>query len=111
MYKRVELLRKSLNLSQKDFAEKIGVKQGLISAIELNKTPLTKQSIIAICSIFSVNELWLTTGKGEMFNIKSSLENDFFDVYKNFSPDIQSCLLNFAKELLNIQNNFNSKEG
>lgn len=59
MNERIIILRKLLNLSQKDFAEKLGLTQSAISAIELEKCGVTSSLIITCCYVFSVNEEWL----------------------------------------------------
>lgn len=61
MNERIIILRKLLNLSQKEFGNKIGLLQATISAIELGKSSVTSQHIITICNVFSVNEEWLMT--------------------------------------------------
>lgn len=60
-------LRKHLNLTQKEFGERIGLKPNSISDIENGKNSLTDIVLKSICKEFNVNEEWLRTGKGEMF--------------------------------------------
>ena len=62
MNTRIKEIRKSLNLTQKEFGNAIGLKSS-ISEIELGYAPITERTIIAICSKFNVNEQWLRTGK------------------------------------------------
>lgn len=71
MNTRIRELRKTLNLTQKEFAQKIGLKQNAISYMEKADSTVTEQNIRTICSQFSVNENWLRTGAGKMF-----LENE-----------------------------------
>lgn len=66
MNKRIRELRKTLNLSQKEFADRIGLKQNTISYMEKDGSTVTEQNIKTICSQFSVNENWLRTGSGKM---------------------------------------------
>ena len=61
MNNRVKEIRLTLKLTQKQFAEKIGLKQTSYSDIENNKAPLTERTIIAICYKFNVNDEWLRT--------------------------------------------------
>lgn len=111
MNERIVILRKLLNLSQKDFAIKVGLTQSAISAIELNKCGVTASLIITICNVFSVNEEWIINGKGEVFNNSSKLTSQFLDVMENLEPIFQSYILNCANQLLDIQNKLNlSKE-
>ena len=65
---RVRQLRKELGLNQSDFGKKIGMKQTSVSTMEAQGATVSDQAIKAICNTFSVNETWLRTGQGEMFN-------------------------------------------
>lgn len=77
MKKRLKLLRKSLNLTQKDFANSIGLKSSsAIGNIELGLIELSERNIDSICEKHNVNKEWLKTGNGNMFN-ELTLENEF----------------------------------
>lgn len=67
MNTRVKLLRTELGLSTRKFAEELNLTAGTISLIENGKRNLTDRSISDICRIYHVNELWLRTGEGSMF--------------------------------------------
>ena len=67
MNERIKILRKSLGLTQQNFAIRIGMKQNSIALIESGRNT-SDQTILSICREFNVNEEWLRTGKGEMFN-------------------------------------------
>ena len=71
MNQRIKQLRRSLNLTQQDFAERIGLKQNSIALIESGKRNISNQAVLSICREFNVNETWLRTGEGEMFNALS----------------------------------------
>ena len=71
MNQRIKQLRRSLNLTQQDFAERIGLKQNSIALIESGKRNISNQAVLSICREFNVNETWLRTGDGEMFNALS----------------------------------------
>ncbi len=64
---RVKEIRTNLGLNQSDFAEKIGIKQAGLSAIEKGIRNVTDRVISDICREFNVNEEWLRNGNGEMF--------------------------------------------
>ena len=49
MNKRIRELRKVLNLSQREFANKIGLKQNAISYMEKSGSTVTEQNIKNIC--------------------------------------------------------------
>lgn len=65
---RVKAVRKAKRMSQAEFGEAIGLKQGAISRIEQDGVPITEQNIAIICKTFRVRREWLETGEGEMFN-------------------------------------------
>jgi transcriptional regulator with XRE-family HTH domain len=67
MNERLKELRKYLNLSQKVFAEKLGITDSGLSNLESGKRNLTEQMIISICREFNVNRAWLVEGVGDMF--------------------------------------------
>ena len=64
---RVKEIRKTLGLTLEKFGERIGVTRGSMSNIENGNRNLTEQMTKSICREFSVDYMWLTTGKGEMF--------------------------------------------
>lgn len=102
MNSRIKKLRNFLGLTQLEFASKIGLKSS-ISEIENNKAPITERTIISICSVFNVNENWLRTGEGNMFNTIDKNYQEFFSIFKNLSPVLQDFLIKIAKDLLDTQ--------
>ena len=51
----------------REFAEKIGITAGAVTALEKGRNTPGEQTIRAICSEFGVNRLWLTDGVGDMY--------------------------------------------
>lgn len=103
MNHRIRELRKALNLTQKEFAEKIGLKQNAISYMEKDGSTITEQNIRTICSQFSVNELWLRLGTGSMFLENQKRQKEFFDIFDQLPSALQEYLIKTAKDLLNTQ--------
>lgn len=68
MNERIKELRKSLGLTQLEFGEQVGVKANTIGNYEIGLRTPSDAVIRAICREFNVNEDWLRTGEGEMFN-------------------------------------------
>lgn len=64
---RVREVRKALGLTLEKFGEQIGIKKAAVSKIEKGENSLTDANIKAICREYSVDYIFLTTGKGEMF--------------------------------------------
>ena len=102
MNNRIRELRKALDLSQKEFAKKIGLKQNAISYMEKSGSTVTEQNIKTICSQFSVSENWLRTGSGKMF-VNNKKQKEFFDIFDELSPILQDYLIKTAKDLLDTQ--------
>lgn len=67
MKDRLKKLRKELDLTQQAFADKIGMKQNTIAQYEMGRTTPSDAIIFSICREFGVNEKWLRSGDGEMF--------------------------------------------
>ncbi|MDR1218362.1 MAG: helix-turn-helix domain-containing protein [Treponema sp.] len=61
-------VRAEIGLKQGEFADRIGISQGMLSDIEHENKPLTERNIKLIHLTFGVNREWLITGQGEMFN-------------------------------------------
>ncbi len=68
MNTRIKELRKALKLTGENFSSKLGVGRSAISNIESGNRQLSNQLITSICREYNVNETWLRTGEGEMFN-------------------------------------------
>lgn len=75
MNERIKILRKQLKLTQEQFASKLGVKRAAIGQVETGYNNVSEQLIKLICFNYNVNESWLRTGKGEMFEKSDNLED------------------------------------
>lgn len=67
---RIKKMRKEMGLTQKAFAEKLGMKQNTIAQIETGKSA-GSQTVKLICQEFHINEEWLRTGEGDQFVLES----------------------------------------
>lgn len=65
---RVKELRKQVNLTQQAFADGLNLKRNTVGSYEVNVVEPSDRTISDICREFNVNETWLRTGEGEMFN-------------------------------------------
>ncbi|MDR1579818.1 MAG: helix-turn-helix transcriptional regulator [Synergistaceae bacterium] len=102
MRHRIREARKSLGLNQEDFARQIGLTQTSLSMIEMGNNKVTDKNVKLICVTFNVNEQWLRTGRGPMFNA-SPYVKEISDIMENLTPETQQYLFLMAKELLNVQ--------
>lgn len=67
MKDRIKKLRKKLDLTQQEFADKIGIPRDSIGGYETGRRNPSEAAISLICAKCNVNEEWLRTGQGEMF--------------------------------------------
>jgi len=64
---RIKEARKTLNMSQKDFAAAISVSNTYLAGIE-NEARKANDRIVKLCSmVFGISETWLKEGKGDIF--------------------------------------------
>lgn len=67
MKDRIREVREHFGLSMEKFGSRIGIGKASISLLESGKNNPSIQTIALICREFGVNEQWLRTGEGEMF--------------------------------------------
>lgn len=67
MNKRIKNLRKVLNLTQQEFADRLNIKRNTVATYEAGKSNPSDAAVVLICREFHVSETWLRTGEGEMF--------------------------------------------
>lgn len=65
---RIKEIRDSLNLTQEEFGKRIGSARNTIANYENGNRNPSNSVLMSICREFNVNEAWLRTGEGEMFN-------------------------------------------
>lgn len=67
MNKRIKQIRTYFNMTQQEFADKIKVKRNTVATYEMGRSTPSDAAVALICRVFSVNEIWLKTGQGDMF--------------------------------------------
>ena len=67
MKDRIKAIRKHYNLTQTEFGDRIGVKGNTITNYENDLRNPSDAIIVSICREFNVNEDWLRSGTGKMF--------------------------------------------
>lgn len=68
---RIRELRKTLNMTQEEFAQHLGVKRNTVCNYETGIRIPTNQIIVSICREWDVSEEWLLSGEGSMFVVPS----------------------------------------
>lgn len=64
---RFKELRKELNVTQQEFADKLKISRNFVAQIEMGSKVPSDRTIDDVCREFNVDEEWLRTGKGSMF--------------------------------------------
>lgn len=67
MKERIRKLRRELDVTQQEFADRIGMKRNTIANYETGRNEPSASVISLICREFNVNEEWLRSGSGDMF--------------------------------------------
>ena len=94
---RIKEVRKSLGLTLEKFGERIGLKKSAVSLIENGKNAVTDANVKAICRVFGVDYIWLTTGDGEMF---VDTDDDFIERIDRIMVGEDDARKNLFKALL-----------
>lgn len=114
MNERIKELRKALNLTQQEFADRLNIKRGAIANYEVGRNEPIDAVISLICREFNVNEEWLRNGSGEMFQAeeensivaratmllgeKDPLFEAFIDTYSKLTPRNRELLQQFMSD-------------
>lgn len=99
MNERIKKLRKNLNLTQKEFATRIGSTQNVVANYEIGRRNPSRAVINNICKTFHVSEEWLREGTGEMFVDVSQDDQIMEFVQKTLSTRSDSFQRRFAAML------------
>lgn len=113
MKDRIRKLRKALDLTQREFAERIGMKPNTIATYEMGRAFPSDPSINNICKEFDVNEEWLRTGEGKMFAPKASNALDalakerglsreayiVIEKFLNLKPELQEGIISYVLDV------------
>lgn len=101
--KRLSLLRKTLGLTTRNFAEKLNITGGAITNMEKGIRNITDRTIYDICRKFNVSEEWLRYGNGEIFIENDSPLEQCLKENNATANDIEliKCYLNLDLEIRN----------
>ena len=70
---RVRLIRKQLEMTQEQMAQRLGIGKAALSMIETGKARLSARNKNILVQDFNVNPDWIETGTGKMFNAEPDL--------------------------------------
>lgn len=115
MKDRLKELRKTLDLKQREVAEKLGVRTGDVGGWESGRN-IPDSRLRLLCKEYNVRREWLETGVGEMFEPKADTAKLLADVddeeifiesmrrkFKNLSDEKKSAFLSFCRDQLDEQ--------
>jgi transcriptional regulator with XRE-family HTH domain len=95
---------KTLGITQSQFADDIGIKQGSVSDIIRGKTAGLSETAIKLCSfIYNINPDWLLTGEGEMFLPEDQAKKPVEKKHANGLTEIQGNAEIFHGEINHVE--------
>lgn len=108
MKDRIKTIRKQNHLTQREFAEKIGVTTSCVGAWEIGRFDPGRASKTLICSTFNVRREWLEKGEGEMLEatpFPQQTEDVFLNmiiaIFRQLSPCVQDALISTLQNYRN----------
>lgn len=111
---RIKKLRKALDLTQQQFADRIGSTQNVLANYETGRRNPSSSVVNNICKTFNVREEWLRTGEGEMFLAKptaaldalaaehrlSSSDYALIEKFLSLKPETRRAMTDYMREVV-----------
>ena len=102
---RIKQVRQTVGLPQTKFAERIAISISYIAEIELGKKNVNNRIIRLISAEFGVDEHWLKTGEGSMFDDQADTKAiKATSLFKLLNPRFQEFALNQLNDLVGLCN-------
>lgn len=98
---RLKALRKALNMTQQEFADRLNIKRNTLANYETGRNEPIDAVYSLICREFNVDEHWLRTGEGEMFRARDRMDELMESAGRFFSNETDEFRLRFAKMVFN----------
>lgn len=102
MKDRIVALRKSLNLTQQSFADRLSIKRGAVANYEIGRNIPSDSVVALICREFGVREEWLREGiepmmseDGVLAEMSALVDQLFRDRPETFKARLISALLRY----------------
>ena len=106
MRERIKELRKSLKMTQQEFADTLHIKRTNIGNYESGVSSPTDSVIALICREFGVSEDWLRNGNGDMF-IPMTRDEEIASFIGGVQADVDDT---FKKRLIAVLAKLDEKE-
>lgn len=103
---RIKTVREAFGLSQREFGEKLGVSRDVICNIEYGRVQPKELLLRHLCQLYKINELWLQTGEGEMFQEDPKeyrKVDEALRIFKSLNPEFQDYALEQIRKLSELQ--------
>lgn len=91
MNNRIKEVRKITGLSQEKFGKEIGVSRDTIANIEAGRIEIKDIFVNSICRAFSISDVWLKTGQGEMKKEKSK-DEEILEFLSEIMTDVEDSI-------------------
>lgn len=86
---RIKIIRKSTGLSQRKFADKVGISFGSLQIYEKDASSITVKTVTKIAKSCGFNHNWLLTGIGDMAN-NIDIKNYSDETVVSFPPIVEN---------------------
>lgn len=97
---RIKESRTTIGITQSKFAEKISIDTSLISGIESGVRDVNEHIIRQIVKEYNINEDWLRTGIGTMFNDDvGSVVSKAINMFISLDSELQNAVLKILTAL------------
>lgn len=98
---RLKALRKALNMTQQEFADRLNIKRNTLANYETGRNEPIDAVYSLICREFNVNEHWLRTGEGEMFRKLDRMDELMEAAGRFFANETDEFRLRFVSAAFN----------
>ena len=108
MNERIKELRKTLRLTQQEFADSLNIKRGAVANYEIGRNEPIDAVVSLICKTFNVNEEWLRSGAGDMF-LELPEEDEEAAYVSELLEDGENDLYKLIKEIMHTYHDLTPK--
>ena len=101
---RLAQARKTLKMTQREFAAKISVATGFVAAMEIGDRKVNPRIMKLVSSLYNINLQWLETGEGEMFYTDTEKEiEEIISLYKQLNPFFKKFIIRQLRDLIEFK--------
>ena len=106
MGSRIKMVRESLQMSQREFGERLGVSRDVISNLEYERVQPKELLIRHTCDLYNVNRTWMDSGEGPMFCQEpkyNKMAEEALSIFQSLRPEFQDYALEQIRQLARLQ--------